>query len=222
MQASVGCVDPGVRSYIGWGARVSSARGGVETDSSKKAPLRIASEADGEDTQETLARAFVGGEERAIRAVFDELGPLVFTYCLRALPTRADAEDVTQQVFVEAWRGRGRFDPTRGSLAAWVMGIARHKLIDRRRDQGRRPVPVADVPELSGSDPSLEAVGDRLLVASALGRLKARTRRVLEMAFYRELTHRQIAERLDLPLGTVKTDIRRGLERLRRDIGAVP
>jgi RNA polymerase sigma-70 factor, ECF subfamily len=157
-------------------------------------------------------------DEGSLRAAYDAWGGLVLAYARRQLPSDPDAEDVTQQTFLAAWNQRDRYDSSRGSLAAWLMGIARNKVIDRIRAIQRQDALAARAALLP--EPAADAADDelahRLLVVGALERLPAERRTILELAFYDDLTHRTIAERLDLPLGTVKSHIRRGLEQLRR------
>ncbi len=166
---------------------------------------------------EALAEmAWLAGDERALRAAWDQFGKLVFTYCARQLSDRDAASDCTQETFVSAWRSRERFDPAKGSLASWLLGIARYRVLDVYRATAKLPTPSSD-PDL-GEEPRADqaaAVADRLLVAHALDQLPERARRVVELAFYSELSQSEIAERLDLPLGTVKSDMRRALLRLR-------
>jgi RNA polymerase sigma-70 factor (ECF subfamily) len=167
-----------------------------------------------------LVDRFLDGDEDALRTAWDAWGGLVYGFCVRSLPTVADAEDVTQQVFVDAWRGRGRFNPDLGALPAWLMGIARRKVIDRLRALNRAPVPAGDPGDPGTADPDIEHTADRMLVADALARLPLERRRVLELAFFDDLTHTQIADELDLPLGTVKSHLRRGLATLRRGMSS--
>jgi RNA polymerase sigma factor (sigma-70 family) len=156
-----------------------------------------------------------------LRAAYETWSPLVFTFALRSLRSRADAEDVTQQVFISAWRGRATYDPARGSLQAWLMGIARREVVDRYRARSRQPLAVGmDGHDTPTDDVELNDLADRLVVAAALRRLPDEQRRLLEMAFYDDHTHVAIADRTGLPLGTVKSHLRRGLERLRRELEA--
>lgn len=162
---------------------------------------------------------FSRGDEAALKAAYDAHGDLIYTYCRRSLGADA-ARDVTQEVFLAAWRAAERFDTQRGSLAGWLMGIAKNKVIDHLRAGGRRVSTVggADVSEISVGTEEAGALADRLLVSDAIASLSGRSREVVELAFFEDLTHAQIAERTQLPLGTIKSDIRRGLARMRRHL----
>ena len=130
-----------------------------------------------------------------------------------------DAEDVTQDTFVSAWRGRSTFDPEAGSLPAWLVGIVRRRAVDQLREIGRQRRAWNSVAQHFGSldgSTSVDNVVERTLVSDELARLPETQRRVLELAFYDGLTHTQIAAATGMPVGTVKSHMRRGLIRLRQ------
>ncbi len=175
-----------------------------------------------ETTDADLAQRFVCGDQGSLEAVYAAHGTLVFSYCRRSLDAER-AADATQETFIAAWRSRDRYRPEVGTLEGWLLGIARFKLIDVMRADGRAPVPVADPtasssPASAGDDAELAAIAERMLLAEALSALPERVRTIVGLAFLEDLTHAQIAERCDVPLGTVKSDIRRGLERMRRHL----
>jgi RNA polymerase sigma factor (sigma-70 family) len=170
-------------------------------------------------SQETeLAEHFRAGDEHALRIAYDRYGGAVFHLASRMLANRADAEDVTQATFVAAWLGRGTFDPERGGMLGWLLGIARRKVVDRLR-LAERDGRAADVVRALPDPPQVDAperVLDRLVIADEMAQLPAEQRRTLELAFYDDLTHPQISAVTGLPLGTVKSHIRRGMANLRR------
>ena len=167
----------------------------------------------------TMAGALVAGDPTALRAAFNRYGGLVHAIALRRLGTPQDAEDVTQQVFVRAWRGRAGLDLERGTLGAWLIGITRRQIAERLASR-RRDFELADrVGRLSSAPPPAPApdsVVEALAVADELNHLPDQVGTVVRLAFFDDLTHQQIAALTGLPLGTVKSHLRRGLERLRR------
>ena len=158
--------------------------------------------------------AFAEGGTDALERAYETYGSMIYTMCRRALGADL-AADATQEVFVSAWRARTQFDMQRGSLGGWLTGIAKHRIIDVLRVQQRQlivgDIDLAAEAGSSGADEML----DRVLLSDALERLPSSSKRLIEMAFYEHLTHAEIAERCGIPLGTVKSDIRRGLARLR-------
>lgn len=169
------------------------------------------------DADAALAVAFSRGDEGSLEAVYRRHGQLIYSFCSKGVGADR-AADVTQEVFVAAWRSHERFDSTRGSLPGWLIGIARFKVVDSTRSAARTPVPTLDSHAEVAVPADVDRYGERLLIADALELLPARARRMVELAFFHDLTHQQIAEQEDVPLGTVKSDIRRGLDRLRRHL----
>ena len=166
-----------------------------------------------------LAAAFPNGSDEVLRAVYDRYAPLLYRIALAALPSRSDAEDVTQSTFVSAWQGRRTYDPSLGSLPTWLVGIVRRRIIDRLRVSERERLALhaaSSSPRAHAEPPGTDRIVDRIVVADELARLPAAQRRVLELAFFDDLTHSQIAALTGIPLGTVKSQLRRGLLQLRR------
>lgn len=162
--------------------------------------------------------AFVRGDENALSLAYERLGGLVYSVAVRALGNAEDATDVTQQVFVAAWRSHDRYDPTKARLSSWLLGITRHKVADQyaARARASRIVDrVAATQDPVGSESPMDGLADRVMLADELGRLGDPQREIMRLAFFDGLTHSQIAGALNLPLGTVKSHIRRSLQRLR-------
>jgi RNA polymerase sigma-70 factor (ECF subfamily) len=174
-------------------------------------------------SDEDVSAAFGKGDPEALRLLYQRYGTLIYSLARRSLGTQADAEDVTQQVFVSAWRGRDTFDPGRGSLAGWLVAITRNRIADMLRTRQREDrVMLQMVAGASTDDPAVpsDQVVNRVALADELARLPEAQRLVMTLAFYSDLTHEQTAEILQLPLGTVKSHIRRGLQRLRSRLEA--
>lgn len=167
-----------------------------------------------------IADGLRSGDPRALEAVREQCGAAVFGYLRHVLRDRAAAEDVYQLVFTEIWRRGAQYDAARGSLATWALTIARSRAIDELRRRRPEPLDPATLPEPAATGPSPEdAVLDRWRMAHLLARLPAEERDLLRLRFYGELTQVEIAERAGLPLGTVKSRMVRGLERLRGLLG---
>lgn len=177
-----------------------------------------------------LATALRAGDPRALETFHARFGATVFGYLLHVLRERASAEDVFQTVMTEVWRRAPRYDPERGSLATWALTIARSRAIDELRRRRPEPFDPADLPEpAAGGGGAIGGIGgaaagavvpqdealDRWRMAHLLSQLPSEERHLLELRFYAELSQSEIATRTGLPLGTIKSRMVRGLERLR-------
>ena len=168
-----------------------------------------------------LGARLAAGEAGAINECYSVLGPMVLGY-LRRFVSRDESEDVLQRVFYEVWRNRDRYDPTR-SLEAWVLGIARKRAIDQLRRRHANVVPIEELRDIAGDDGRdlAERYARASEVRGALERLPREQREVLTLAYFGDLTQTEIADRLGVPLGTVKARTFRGLRRLADLIGTV-
>jgi RNA polymerase sigma-70 factor (ECF subfamily) len=174
------------------------------------------------DWDADLDHAFAGGQEAALAEAYRRLGPLVYTLALRSLGERAAADDVTQDVFIRAWKSRASYRPEAARLPAWLVGIARNAIADalsarmRRQELEHAAGQVArDGVAAASPAADVEAVADRITLEEELERLGDPQKAIMKLAFYEDLTHDQISSRLQLPLGTVKSHIRRSLSRMR-------
>jgi RNA polymerase sigma-70 factor (ECF subfamily) len=188
-----------------------------ELDPSEIAPT---AEADDRAARQDAAQlaAVASGSTEAFRAVYDRYGRMVYSIAFRILQDSQLAEECVQDVFVEVWRHAKRYDPTRARPSTWICAIARNRALDAVRSRGRRPVPQADV-ELPGTSPDsvdvLAAADEAVHVAEAMATLQPAQLEVLQLAYFDGLSHSEIAARLALPLGTVKSRLRLALDRLR-------
>jgi RNA polymerase sigma-70 factor (ECF subfamily) len=167
------------------------------------------------------------GNSAAMRTLYERCAGRAWAVTLRILGSRADAEEVLQEAFLEVWRRAREFDPSRGGVETWVMTIARTRAIDRKRSMGT----VARVAEEAAAEPppvsatpvdpseSAEQGQERARVAAALRELPPEQRQVVELAYFEGLSQREIAERTGDPLGTVKTRARLALEKLATLLG---
>ena len=165
-----------------------------------------------------LAVRLRAGDREALAEMYRRWSPLVHTIALRSLGTREDAEDVTQQVFVAAWRGRHTVRTDLGSPAAWLVGITKHRVADVRTERYRSHRNLQAVASEVATAPVIvddASWAERLLLVHELERMGDPRATVLRMAFIDDRTHEDIAQALELPLGTVKSHVRRGLIALR-------
>jgi len=168
-----------------------------------------------------LMEAIASGDTSALRDFYDRHNGLVFAVCLRMLRDHSEAEDLLVDVFHEVWRKSSRYDASRGSPLTYLMTLTRSRAIDRRR--ARPKIAAGDIDNTdvaSELPPDAPVLADetRVAVVEALGQLEPAQRQAIECAYYDGLSHSEIAEKLNKPLGTVKTYIRQGLIRLRETL----
>jgi RNA polymerase sigma-70 factor (ECF subfamily) len=158
-----------------------------------------------------------------VAALYDRYGRLIFSLALRIVQDHGAAEEITQDVFLRCWRSIDRYHAQQGSLAAWLLAITHHRAIDelrsRRGKDLRREISDEAIHPLAAPDTGYDAALLRGEVQEALHLLPPAQRDVIELIFWGGLTRREVAERLQLPLGTVHTRLRLGMEKLRSALG---
>ncbi len=211
------------------GARLLPSPTLSEAATSYPARVPVNASATTETDRELLLRA-AAGDDRAASALFDRFGSVLFAVAFRILRDRDEADEAVIQAFSQAWRDAARFEANRGSVAAWLTVIARSRSLDQLRARQRRQhmndsasrsdpnvLPGMGAP---GPDPDA-AVRQRereQQVAAALALLSPPQRTAIELAFFEGLSHSEIATRLNEPLGTVKTRVRLGMQKLRESL----
>ncbi len=173
----------------------------------------------GEAEYDRLIQAVARDRDRdAFAALFDHFAPRLKAYLMRAGAAPAAADDFAQDAMLTVWRKAGQFDPSRARAATWIFTIARNRRIDALRRESR-PLPVPEItldsPDPERPDDLLEARQDEGRVRAALRNLKPDQIEVIQMAFFQDLTHAEVAQSLALPLGTVKSRIRNAMIKLR-------
>ena len=171
------------------------------------------------ESEQALMQQLLAGDDRAIRNLYGRFGRPVYTLGLRLLGSNEAAEELTQDVFLAAWRKASRFDAARGRLSTWLMAIAHNLAIDRlRHERGAgRPVLVLvdEMPEPAPSEEESQLI-ERETARRALAGLSPTERQLLSLAYFHGWTAREIAEADGIPLGTVKTRLRTALIKLRK------
>lgn len=175
------------------------------------------------------------GDQAAFSALYDRLSQPLYSLAIKMLGDAAEAEDALQEACLQIWRKAGSYDPGQSSVFSWAVLLTRGKVIDRLRARGRRLRVLAPPGDLEPGEEKLEKAStdetaadtvtrndEAARVRSILASLPLEQRQAVEMAFFSELTHHDIAEQLKQPLGTIKARIRRGLLRLRQDLGRSP
>lgn len=173
-----------------------------------------------------LMQRVAAREEAAVGELYDRFGSLVFRMAYQTMPSRAEAEDAVQEIFVRLWRTADRYDPKRAALVTWVMLLSRRHLVDKlRRQRARIKATSMDEASSTFSPPVRPTESDNLLNAERFGELMKRVeelpelqRTVITRAYLGGQTLRQIGEELDTPLGTIKSALSRALVRLRERV----
>jgi len=178
-----------------------------------------------EMSDEELMQRLVLRDLEAFRALYSRYSSLVYSAALRVVRDAQIAEDMVQEIFLRLWRKPESYTAQRGKFATWLTSVTRNRAVDEVRSRGRRfrhetaspeeaerelPGPETDNPALTA-----ELADQRRLILTALSRLPAEQRQTIELAYFGGLTQQEIAERLGQPLGTVKTRIRLGMQKLR-------
>jgi len=174
----------------------------------------------------SLLERIATGDERAVQECMDRYGGLVWSICRRLCRNLEDAEDAVQEVFIDIWSSASRFDRAVAAEETFVAMIARRRVIDRWRRKRREPRAEGI---LEGADPAapvdeneVDIRDEASRIQALMTRLRPEQRTVLDLSIFQGLSHRDIAGQLDLPLGTVKTHVRRGLMRVREMLGEDP
>jgi RNA polymerase sigma-70 factor, ECF subfamily len=174
---------------------------------------------------EELMGLVAQGNAGAFEAVYDRHGSVAFSLAYRMAGNRNVAEDITQEAFLSIWRSRTRYAPERGSVRTWVLGIVHHRSIDALRrntvhDKRRASAEGIEERQEAPERTDAEAVRreEARTVHAALEGLPSEQSRVIELAYFGGFTHSQIAEMLEMPIGTVKGRMRLGLEKMRHSL----
>lgn len=187
------------------------------------APVKPAAVRQGDARQQLVAALarIAGGDRQALQFLYRETSAKLFAACFRILNDRGEAEDVLQEVYIAIWRRAGLFDPDRASPITWLVAIARNQSIDRLRSSSpaKRLRDIDEAFEVSDSAPTalvqLEASQDHQRLSKCLDELEPRHAGAIRSAFFEGTTYDELAQRMNVPLGTMKSWIRRSLLRLR-------
>lgn len=167
----------------------------------------------------SVLQRIAGGDSGAVRECLEQYGALVWSLARRLSRSPSDAEDATQEIYLDLWRSAARFDPAQGSDKMFIAMIARRRLIDRLRKTGAEPPmdPIETLEAVAWADQGTasETTAEADQARRALAELRPEQRQVLELGLLHGLTQSEIASRLQLPLGTVKSCMRRGLIKVR-------
>jgi RNA polymerase sigma-70 factor (ECF subfamily) len=168
-----------------------------------------------------LMQRIIQHDQRALADLYDRYGAYVYSLALRVLGQASLAEEITQDIFLKVWNQAERWDSAKGQLVSWLLTVTRYTSIDRLRKERRQPdlavTPLDDMPNLTATrglvdDPLWQ---DGRLLRALMTELPAEQTQVIQLAFFQGMTHSEMAEVLNLPLGTIKTRVRLGLQKLK-------
>jgi RNA polymerase sigma factor (sigma-70 family) len=217
-------VDRFAALYATPGRTAGRSRAARDTVSAHNVPTRVPQRKS--DVQQTLFQKIAAKDPAAVKECIDRFGGLVWSLSRRFSAGDGEAEDAVQEIFVNLWRSAERFDPAVASEATFVAMIARRRLIDRNRARSRQITaePIHETTEAGAAQNGspLESSDEGARAARVLNSLTPEQQRVLRLSVYRGLSHEQIAQATGLPLGTVKTHIRRGLIKVRELLEQAP
>jgi RNA polymerase sigma-70 factor, ECF subfamily len=175
---------------------------------------------------QSMLQRIASGDPAAVRECIETFGPLVWSIARRLSRTPSDAEDATQEIFLDIWRSAGRYDASQGSDKVFIATIARRRLIDRLRKSSAEPpmdpVERLDAVEWSAPGNLGETSVEAEQAARVLAELRPEQRQVLELGLLHGLSQSEIATRLKMPIGTVKSFMRRGLIKVRELMHVAP
>ncbi len=174
-----------------------------------------------------ILKQIASGDKTAVQKCIDTYGGLVWSLALRMLPNSDDAEDAVQEIFLDIWKNAGRFDETQASETTFVAMIARRRLIDRVRKQIRQPgidslEDILTEPVQSKANENVQLSIEAKEAAQAMKDLRPEQRQILHLSIVQGFSHQEISDALKMPLGTVKTNARRGLIKVREVLGLGP
>jgi len=178
-----------------------------------------------QESDRTLIQQIGAGDQKAFGILYDRYKTLVFSLAIKITGSHETAEDITLDVFTQIWKNADKYHPEKGTLKGWIASIARYRSIDTlRRHKARSDincpqwsdVQLETLPSNDNTGEALELAETRHKVSKAIAKLPEDQQEVLAMAYFKGYTHRQIAEALNEPLGTIKTRIRLGLQKLRQ------
>lgn len=213
---------PGAQAVMGGFAATASRRAWAATTYDAPVVVDPLDMVDPAEADAAALRAMAAGDHEALRGFYDRYGRMVHAVAYRITGDAQAAEECTQDAFLAVWRSAASFDPARSRAATWVCAIARNRALDAVRATGRRPVPSDDLPERGFAPDSADVVADAdaaVRVAEAMAGLPPAQCDVLQLAYFDGLSQTEIAQVLEVPLGTVKSRMRLALERMREVIG---